>query len=107
MSDEIMLEVAVDSTDEELLLQVEQAMADASPRRWPTTRDIGTIITVVSDVTGLINALLALKAVFDKKASPSPISIVIRNESRDEVRIADIDEHSARELVTQPSPETA
>ena len=105
MSDEFTLEVAVDTTDEDLLREIEHAVADANPRRWPTTRDMGTVIMVVSDITGLINALLALKAAFDKKTSAQPISIVIRNENRDQLTLADVTEQSARELVADASDE--
>ncbi len=98
--DEVMLELAVDSTDEDLLREIEQAVAGANPQRWPETRDIGTIITLISSSAGLINALLALKASLAKKAGKPDVTIVIRNESRDEVRLADMTEQSAAALVS-------
>lgn len=101
--DEVMLELAVDSTDEDLLREIEQAVAGANPQRWPETRDIGTIITLISSSAGLINALLALKASLAKKADKPDkpaVTIVIKNESRDEVRLADLTEQSAADLVS-------
>lgn len=101
--DEVMLELAVDSTDEDLLREIEQAVAGANPQRWPETRDIGTIITLISSSAGLINALLALKVSLAKKADKPDkpaVTIVIKNESRDEVRLADLTEQSAADLVS-------
>lgn len=100
MADEIMLELAVDTTDDELLREIEQAVAAANPRRWPQTRDIGTIIMLISSSAGLINALLALKASLSKKDDKPEVTIVIRNENRDEVRLPDITEQSAEALVS-------
>lgn len=101
--DEIMLELAVDTADEALVREIEQAVAEANPRRWGNTRDIGTIITLISSSAGLINALIALKAALAKKAGKPDapqVTIVIRNENRDEVQLTDLTEQSAQALIS-------
>lgn len=100
MVDEVMVELAVDTTDEELLREIEQAVAEANPQRWPETRDIGTIIALASSSVGLVNTLLALKASLAKKHDKPEVTVVIRNENRDEVRLADITEETAQALVS-------
>jgi hypothetical protein len=104
MADEVMLELAVDTTDEDLLREIEQAVLEANPQRWPETRDIGTIIALSSSSIGLVNALLALKASLARKHDKPHVTVVVRNESRDEVRLADITEQTAQALVSGSGP---
>jgi hypothetical protein len=104
MADEIMLELAVDTTDEEAVSAIEEAVAAANPKRWESTRDIGTILTLASSSVGLLNALLVLKASLgkkdrDKDKEQRGLTIVIRNAEREELRLEDVSEESVTILL--------
>lgn len=83
MPEEELLEVAVDTVDDEVLTDLEDAMPDVKIDRWQSTRDIGTILTLASTSVGLINALLTLK---DRLlAHAHPPNVTVKNAERDEV----------------------
>jgi hypothetical protein len=98
MGGEVTLELAVDTKDEETLRAIEQALGGVSPQRWQDTRDIITIITVVSSAVALINALLDLKNKLSKQESPPP-SIVIKNVNRLELTLPNATVDSLQALI--------
>ena len=111
-----MLEVAVDTTDEETLREIESMLAGANPQRWPGTRDIGSIITLASSSVGLLNALLALKGSWSARSKAKNaqggtgtdtaddakrgVTIVIRNADREELRLEDVTDQTVQILIS-------
>jgi len=96
-----MLELAIDTVDEETVRAIEEALGDVSPERWPQTREIVTIITIAASTVALINALLDLKAKLSKKGLAPP-TIVIRNVERLELALPDATKTSLEALI-QPT----
>jgi hypothetical protein len=98
MADTVTLELAIDTKDEDTLRAIEDALSDVAPERWPDTREIVTIIAIVSSAITLVNALLDLKKRLSKEV-PSPPSIVIRNADRVELTLPNATEETLRALI--------
>lgn len=99
MSEEMMLEVHVDVVDDERLAQIETDLAPVNPQRWRSSRDIGTVITIVSSGVGLINALLTLK---DRiMAELHPPKVEVKNENREAVDLASASREDLERLLLQ------
>jgi len=97
MTEETMLEVVIETKDEDLVREVEAAIADANPTRWKDTRDILTVITIVSSSVGLVNSLLTLKDHLAKRRDAP--RVVVRNADRDACDLADAEPDELDALV--------
>ncbi len=98
MADDVTLEIEIDSTDEETVRAIEQALAEVGPHRWGQTREVVTILTVAAGAVALVNALLDLKKRLEKPATPPP-TIVIKNVNRLELNISDATAETLQELI--------
>ena len=91
------LEVQIDTVDEERVRRVEAELDDVQPQRWRSARDIGTVITVASSLVGLVNALLVLK---DRMTADRDAPTVrVRNAQREEVDLAQATREDLERLV--------
>jgi hypothetical protein len=102
MADDVTLEIEIDSTDEETVRAVEQALAEVGPQRWGQTREVVTILTVAAGAVALVNALLDLKKRLEKPATAPP-TIVIKNVNRLELNISDATAETLQELIKNSS----
>jgi len=100
MPDDVTLELEIDTTDEETIHLIEQALAEASPQRWDQSREIVTILTIAASAITLVNALLDLKKRLSKPDTPPP-TITIKNLDRLELTLTDTTEESLKSLTTR------
>src|SRR5437879_4426294 len=102
MADEATVEISIESKDEQVLREVEQALSDVNPKRWKDTRDLVTIIAVSAGVAKLITALLELKEhLVKKKSTELPPQIVVNNINRQKIALTDATAESLRKLLME------
>jgi len=102
MADDVTLEIEIDTTDEETVRAIEEALAELEPQRWDQTRELVTILTIAASAVALVNALLDLKKRLSKPETPPP-TIVIKNVNRLELNMTEATEETLRELIEDPS----
>jgi predicted component of type VI protein secretion system len=103
MDDEVMLEVAVKTTDTIVVDEIQSALSEVSPQRWPQDRDPFTILAIAANAGTIISALLDLKDRLSKRSEPAP-QIVIRNVERFELTLPDATEETLHQLIDAGKP---
>jgi hypothetical protein len=99
MPDEIMLELAIGTTDAQTVQDIEAALSAVSPQRWPQDRDPLAILAIAANAGTIISALLDLKDRLSKRSEPPP-SIVIKNVNRLELTLPNATEETLRALIS-------
>ena len=103
MDDEVMLELAVKTTDTVALDEIQAALSEVNPQRWPQDRDPFTILAIAANAGTIISALLELKDRLSKQSKPAP-QIVIRNVERLELTLPDATQETLRQLIDAGKP---
>lgn len=106
MDDQVMLEVAVKTTDTITLDEIQAALSEVNPQRWPQDRDPFTILAIAANAGTIISALLDLKDRLSKHSEPAP-QIIIRNVERLELTLPDATEETLRQLIDTDSSQQA
>ena len=83
MADERTLEIVVDTVDENTVSDLEKDLTGLGPKRSRPTRDLVTVLTIVSTVVTIVKTLLEIRDKLKKKAGSKAVRI--RNAERDEL----------------------
>jgi len=78
---------------------IESDLRAVNPKRCKETRDLMTVLTVVSTVATLIETLLEIREKLTKQRTAPEITM--RNANRDELRLREASEEQIRAFVTE------
>jgi hypothetical protein len=100
LNDNRTIEVVLDTVDQSTISKVEEDLSDLSPKRWKSTRELITVLTIASTVVTLIKTLLEIREKLAKqKDAPR---MLLRNANRDEIDLASAQEDQLRAFLSAP-----
>jgi hypothetical protein len=100
LNDNRTIEVVLDTVDQSTISKVEEDLSDLIPKRWKSTRELITVLTIASTVVTLIKTLLEIREKLAKqKDAPR---MLLRNANRDEIDLASAQEDQLRAFLSAP-----
>lgn len=99
MPEQRMFEVVVDTVDDKTVSDLERALSAVNPQRTQPTRDIVTVLTIVSTVVTIVKTLLEIREKLKAAGSEQPVRI--RNAERDELDLLSASDEAIEAFVRE------
>ena len=103
MSNDVLLELRIDSRDEAIVKEVEKNLSSVEVKRWETARmDPVTILAIAAGTVKLISALLELKAKLAQRRDAPKVTI--KSADGTSVALADATEALLTNMMSAMTP---